>query len=508
MVDLRLTFRTLVWNHGGKLAEVSLVYLFSVSAARMLGVQLNGTYILLMTFVQTGLLVTSFGLETTLHRFVPRLGSDRAALRGLLRPLLMVRLLLLLLLVCLLYGGLPFLFSFFSVQSFPLSVLLLLCLYAFLNGLNNFFGAVLVGQSRTKLLSLLRVIVRIGELAGIVFYGKDGLTVEEVLAVITVGAMAGMLAHGTVSWLDIGGKSDRGAIRPVFSFAGTMWLNAFVVFILGKQMDILLLGKFAVTVNEIAFYDVAMMLVQVIVIGTTVGLGGVMLSIFSVFAKDYPDGLRSYWRFWVKITILLIVPLLMILISDAEVVIGFVYTSSYIGSRNLVRILACFVILERLFGSGINADALLAIGKQKVLLGISIVSGIINIVVAFVLIPSYGAAGAIIATGTGNCIASMLMALALSRYESIVIPFFFWLRVIIVSGIACAVPQALVAMDTPFGLGCHVALFVFLWAVAAKGIGLFSENDLRWFEQMNPTVLRIAYFFRIRPTPRRIITLP
>jgi O-antigen/teichoic acid export membrane protein len=508
MVDLRLTFRTLIWNHGGKLAEIAIVYIFSVSVARMLGVQLNGTYILLITFIQTGLLITSFGLETTLHRFVPRVRADRTALRGLLRPLLLFRVGLLLLLACSLFYGLPFLFTYFSMQSFPLSVVLLLCLYAFLNGLNNFFGAVLIGQSRTRLLSLLRVIVRMGELAGIIAYGMDGLTVNEVLTVITTGALAGTLAYCVVSWMDVGGRTDRGDTRPVFSFAGTMWLNAFIVFILGKQMDILLLGRFGAGVGEIALYDVAMMLVQMIVMGTTVGMGGVMLAAFSTFAQDNPGGLQSFWRFWVKITILLIVPLLIVLIYGAEEIIGFVYTSSYSTSKNLVRILSGFIILERLFGSGINADALLAIGKQKTLLGISTVSGITNIVLALILIPYYGASGAIIATGAGNCIASVLTARALHRFEGVIIPFFFWLRVIIVTVIACAVPYALEAVSHQFGLGWHLALIVFLWSVAAKGIGLFSENDLRWLERMNPIARRVAYFFRIRPTPKRIILLP
>ncbi len=510
MVDLRLTFRTLIWNHGGKLAEITLVYLFSVSVARMLGVQLNGTYILLITFIQTGLLITSYGLETTLHRFVPRIRTDRAALRGLLRPLLMFRLALLLLLACVLFFGFPFLFIYFSMQSFPLSVVLLLCFYAFLNGLNNFFGAVLIGQSRTRLLSLLRVIVRMGELAGIIAYGMDGLTVNEVLTVITIGALAGTLAHCVVSWMDVGGRTDRGRgdTRPVFSFAGTMWLNAFIVFILGKQMDILLLGRFGAGMDEIALYDVAMMLVQMVVMGTTVGMGGVMLAAFSTFAQDNPGGLQSFWRFWVKITILLIVPLLIVLIYGADEIIGFVYTSSYSTSKNLVRILSGFIILERLFGSGINADALLAIGKQKTLLGISTVSGVMNIVLALILIPYYGASGAIIATGAGNCITSVLMARALHRYEGVIIPFFFWLRVIIITVIACAVPYALGTVSNQFGLGWHLALIVFLWSIAAKGIGLFSENDLRWLERMNPIALRVAYFFRIRPTPKRIVSLP
>jgi O-antigen/teichoic acid export membrane protein len=507
-VNLRLTFRTLLWNHGGKLAEIAIAYLFSVSAARMLGVQLNGTYILLITFLQTGLLVTSYGLETTLHRFVPRIRASRAALRGLLRPLLLFRIGLLSLLVCSLYFGLPFLLTYFSLQSVPLSLVMLLCFYTFLSGLNNFFGAVLIGQSRTRLLSLLRVIVRLGELAGIIVYGMDGLTVYEVLTVITIGALASALAHCIASWVDVGGRTEKGDTRPVFSFAGTMWLNAFIVFILGKQMDILLLGKFGAGVDEIALYDVAVMLVQIIVMGTTVGMGGVMLAAFSTFAQENPGGLQSFWRFWVKITILLIVPLLIVLMYGAKEIIGFVYTSSYSTSSNLVCILSGFIILERLFGSGINADALLAIGKQKTLLGISTVSGATNIVLALILIPYHGASGAIIATGAGNCLASVLMARALHRYEGVSIPFFFWLRVIIVTVIACAIPYTIEVVTHPFNFGWHLALIVFLWSIAAKGIGLFSENDLRWLERMNPVALNMAYFFRIRPTPKRIISLP
>ncbi|MGD0338458.1 MAG: polysaccharide biosynthesis C-terminal domain-containing protein [Bacteroidota bacterium] len=498
MIDLRLAFHNLVWNHGGKLAEIAVAFLFSVSVARMLGVQLNGTYILLITFIQTGLLVTSYGLETTLHRFVPRFCTEKVALRGLLRPLFIFRVVLLLILLCLLFFGLPFLFVYFSIQPFALSIVLLLCFYAFLNGINNFFGAVLIGQSRTQLLSLLRVIVRIGELIGVIVCGMDGLTINEVLTIIVLGAFASTLVHCIVSWVDIAGERVKGDSRPVFSFAGTMWLNAFIVFVLGKQMDILLLGKFAVNVNEIALYDIAMMLVQIVVMGTTVGMGGVMLATFSVFAQDQPGGFQSFWRFWVKITILLIVPLLIILLYGADEIIPLIYTSSYALSKNLVRVLACFIIIERLFGSGMNADALLAIGKQKTLLWISILSGALNIVIALVLIPYFGALGAIIATGTANCVTSILMAQALRRYEHVVIPFFFWLRIVVITTAACSIPYALNMLYLPFILWYQLILTVLLWAAFAKGIGLFSENDIRWLEKMNPAAMRVAYFFRIR----------
>ncbi len=508
MIDLRLAFRSLIWNHGGKLAEITLAYIFSVSVARMLGVRLNGNYILLITFIQTGLLVTSFGLETTLHRFVPRFRTDRPTLRGLLRPLLLFRVALLLILGCLFFFGLPLLFTYFSMQPFELSIVLLLCIYAFLNGINNFFGAVLIGQSRTRLLSLLRIIVRTGELIGVVIYGMDGLTIHEVLVIIFLGATVSAVIHSIVSWVDITGERAEGNTRPVFSFAGTMWLNAFIVFVLGKQMDILLLGRFAVDVNEIALYDVAMMLVQMVVMGTTVGMGGVMLATFSVFAQDQPGSFQSFWRFWVKITILLIVPLLIILIYGADEIIRFIYTSSYAMSKNLVRVLACFIIVERLFGSGMNADALLATGKQKMLLWISIVSGALNIIVALVLIPYFGAIGAIIATGAGNCATSILMAQALRRYERIIVPFFFWLRIIIVTVAACGIPYAFCLWYHPIDLRYQLPLIVCLWAAFAKGIGLFTESDIHWFEKMNSTIMRIAYFFRIRSFPKRIVSMP
>lgn len=508
MIDLRLAFRSLIWNHGGKLAEIALGYLFSVYAARMLGVGLNGTYILLITFIQTGLLVTSFGLETTLHRFVPRFQPDRPALRGLLRPLLLFRTGLLILLGGALYFGLPYLFVYFSMQPFDRPFILLLCIYAFLNGMNNFFGAVLIGQSRTRVQSILRITVRTGELTAIIICGMDGLTIHEVLTIITAGAFACTVVYLIISRLDVRGESVKGDISPVFSFAGTMWLNAFIVFVLGKQLDILLLGRFNVDVNEIALYDVAMMLGQMVVMGATVGMGGVMLATFSVFSQDQPAGFQSFWRFWVKITIILIVPLLIVLIYGADEIIAFIYTSSYAMSKNLLRVLACFIIIERLFGSGINADALLAIGKQRVLLAISVVSGALNIVVAIILIPSIGALGAVIATGAGNCAASILMAQALRRYERFTVPFFFWLRTVIITAASCSIPYILTIVYHPFDFRLQLVMIVCLWAGIAKVIGLFSENDIHWLGRMNPSVMRLAYFFRVRPFPKRIVILP
>jgi glycosyltransferase involved in cell wall biosynthesis len=71
------TFRGVLWNHGGKVIEYSLMYAASLVVARGLGVEVNGVYALVTSLSQLLLVLTSFGFETVINKSFSRIsGAD------------------------------------------------------------------------------------------------------------------------------------------------------------------------------------------------------------------------------------------------------------------------------------------------------------------------------------------------------------------------------------------------------------------------------------------------
>src|SRR4030042_4371537 len=91
--DVRTIFQSALWNHAGKLLEYLCVYLTSVIIARALGVQGNGIYAGLISLSQLLLVLSSFGLETSLNKHIPQLDPTTQAeqTRFILRRVLLVR---------------------------------------------------------------------------------------------------------------------------------------------------------------------------------------------------------------------------------------------------------------------------------------------------------------------------------------------------------------------------------------------------------------------------------
>jgi len=72
-----------------------------------------------------------------------------------------------------------------------------------------------------------------------------------------------------------------------------------------------------------------------------------------------------------------------------------------------VQVLAGFRIAARLFGGGENAEFLLTLGKVVAVVSFGIGSAVVNIAGDVLLIPHYGAMGAVAATGAANLLVTI-----------------------------------------------------------------------------------------------------
>ncbi len=491
-------FRNLIWNYGGKLTEYLLSYAFSILTARLLGAGQNGVYLLILSIVNGGILFTSFGLEPTLHRFVPSFEQPPEALRGVVRNLLRFRILYLIAWALLFSSCYPVFRFLFPLPDLTRDVLILLALYTFFLGVNNFFGALVIGRARSHIGSIVRLLSRIVELLLLLYFAGSGLTVDRVFLCIGAGALvstAGFIYFSRDMFQTGSVAPAMGAVR---SFAATMWLNSVLVFVLGKQLAIILLGVWTGQSAEIGYFDVASMLTQSIVAAMTVGMSGVVLNTFSRISLKEPVRLYGLWRFWLKIGDLLVIPVILLVGFYADEIVVVLYTSAFQPSVLLIRIFVAFILVERLFGSGTNADLLLAVGRHRTLLKCSIGSGVLSLVLGCALIPLFKGAGAVIAVGAGNLLASILTGTNTVRHGKAAVPFMFWFRLLLITSAAAFLVRMINAEFSFIPVMTEIPVVVIIWYMIVRMVGLFSLNDIAWMEGLNPVAGSIARSLRIR----------
>jgi O-antigen/teichoic acid export membrane protein len=479
-------FRGILWNHAGRILEYALMYLFSVFVARGLGAELNGTYVTFYTLAQLVLLVSGLGFETALTRSAAQISSDAAVkLRFLFRALIRWR-------IAALFIGAGFffifrtaIFDFLSLPSTALQYFYLLLLYVVLRGLVLLFLALFVAQFNTKTVSIVSVAARAFELGAVYSLLTHGYGIEAVLTVIIGGAalmLIGCLAFGRANYV---GPAERVETRPVVTLGAIFWMNTIMAYVLEKQGDVLLLNNLLGDRREVAFYDVAYGFMQMVVYGFTVGFGGVSLAAFSRVAVSNPESLGPLWRLSAKIVALLLLPPLIFLGIHADAVIPRIYSHEYAGSVVLFQLLVLFQITARLFGSGVNADVLLATNRTKILVGFSVVAGVLNIVLDLLLIPQHRAAGAVIATGIANTAVMIMTAVYITQKFRVAVPVTFWLKVVAISLVSGLMGRYLFRTGEFLGVLFSGVLYLALWTILAYTLKLFSRSDIEVMKKIN-----------------------
>ncbi len=480
-------FRGVLWNHAGKILEYALMYLFTVLVARRLGAEENGVYVTFYTVAQFLILVSGMGFETALTRWGAQRSypDEEPHVRYIVRSLLKWRIVAFIVAGILFYVLRQEILHFLSLSESAVGYVLILLLYAGLKCLVPLFLSVFMARFNTRVITLISVSARTLEVVGVLYVLSHGHGVEAILYVITGGAAYSLVASLILARSSYLGVAERESVRPVISLGALFWINTLMAFILEKQGDILLLSSLLGSRREVSYYDVAYGLMQVVVYGFTIGFGGVSLAAFSRAAATSPGQLGELWRFSAKVIVLLVLPPLIFLAAHAEILIPAIYSQQYSNSIGLFQLLVLFQVTARLFGSGINADVLLAVNKTKVLVGFGVLAGAFNIVLDLLLIPRYRAYGAVLATGVSNT-AVMIMTAAYIAYKfSVSVSVRFWLKTVLVSAACAIIGRLLVRPETVVGVLFSGVLYFGLWALLAYGVKLFAREDIELIKKMN-----------------------
>jgi O-antigen/teichoic acid export membrane protein len=479
--------RGVIWNHAGRIVEYGLMYVFSVLVARGLGAEQNGVYVTFYTLAQFLLLISGLGFETALTRWSAQhfRMEDMPRLRYVLRRLFGWRLAGFLAAASLFYFFRLEILRFLALSPTAVEYFLLLILYAGLRCLVPLFMAIFVSRFNIRIVTLISVSARALEVIATVYSLSHGYGLEAILLVIIGGAAYSLAASLIFGRRSYWGQAEREDPRPVITLGATFWVNMIMSFVLEKQGDIFLLNNLLGDRREVSYYDVAFALMQVVVYGFTIGFSGISLAAFSRVASSNPDSLGQLWKFSVKVIALLVLPPLIFLVAHAKVIIPAIYSSQYAGSIGLFQFLVLFQIAARLFGSGTNADVLLAINKPRVLVVFGVLAGGLNILLDILLIPRYRAYGAVIATGIANTTVVMMSALYIVRRFSVFVSVGFWLKIVAISAVSALVGRYLLYPETVVGVVFCALIYVAIWILLMYVFKLFSRDDIDYIKKFN-----------------------
>jgi O-antigen/teichoic acid export membrane protein len=437
----------ILWAQIGKAAETVLAFLLSVVVIRQLGPEAYGAYGLLLGIIGLGILLTSLGFRQILGKHVPRLVADNNPSRAkfLLRWTLRWRISLTLIVIVVflaLSDALAGLFRLpnLGIYRWPL-VLMFLSQNAYLL-LIAFFNATL----RMKRVLIVNLVLWSASLAfTLILFQVHGVSV---LSVLYASALATMLsfAAGLLlarDWLG-GGDSVPLPTGPLWHFGATIWLTDFANFGLGTETDVLFIGYFLADKAQIGFYRAAVMPVKRLMgflFGAWSGLTMPVLS--ESYAASGSAGIQRAWTGYVKLVAVLAIPLLVLLAALAGPVLKLLYSDQFIHSTRLLQLYALLSVFGFAVGHGLSTELLQTLNQEALAFRLRLLAGGLNILLNFLLIPRWGAVGALVATGLAGIVLWFIETVIAIRQCGLRYPWDFLIKVLLASLVAAVVARLL-----------------------------------------------------------------
>ena len=484
--------RGLAWNQASKVIEMAAAYIASVLVARALGAIEFGTYSVALSMVTFTYFTTSLGLNEVLNVHVPRLGAGTGRVAYLLRSLLKVRATIALGLAALLFALASVLATAFRNPALE-PVLRAAALYVFFYNVTLLLEYFLVGALQVPRVSRVRILVQLVNL------GAAAAALRwHWHAWMLFLAMAASSALG-LAWLSWGarhalfGLAERFDLKPLRRFGLTLWMTNFVNFFLGRQADILMIGFFRPATGEAGWYSAAATLAMLCASALLMGAEGVSLAAFSELETRVDrESIGRLWQLHLKMDMMLSLPMLAFGGVFAGEIVRTLYTSAFAPAAPMLAGYTAAWILTRVIGGGTNMTVLYAMNEPRLPLVIYGTSGLFNLIANLILIPRFGAVGAVIGTGCAMIGSSVASGWIVMRRTGAGVPVGFALKVLLACGAAAAVARAVTGPAGFAGLLLAGVLGLIVFAVLIRLLRPLDDDDRRLLARLNPRLGRLV----------------
>jgi O-antigen/teichoic acid export membrane protein len=409
-----------LWNQAFSLWLFFSLFLYQLVITRLLPVSEKGIYELVLTPANVAVYLAALGLESAGAVYVPRMlseGGPGKALAVALR-LIGIRLAAVLFIALGVLWGLPALVQLLAMLALPgtgtlaqglndpvlLAHRAALAGYVLGMGLANLLAALLTALLRTRIIFLagsLAQLLTIGLaalLVGPLHGGADSALLalalpNLLLALVYIGTLVAVLGAQPA-------KIGSRVVGPMLRLGLAAWVADLANEPLIKLLAVAQLSV-AVSPAQIAFFGIA---------------------------------LAVAWRTITKLQVLLAVPLLVFCIPHAASITRLLFGQNYADAGPLLALFLALNALVRLGGGGAHEAALYVLGRQRWVV-IARSGALVALLCAdTLLIPAYGAAGALVAVGLAQVAVQIVEIVLARRALARPFPLHFVARVLLAVG--------------------------------------------------------------------------
>jgi O-antigen/teichoic acid export membrane protein len=496
------------WDTVATLATSVITFVTSVWIVRVLGPERFAVLAVVLATLSLLQLMTSAGFRPALLRFVPE-----AVSAGVVAPLLVTTVVIRT--GALAVVSLPLLLAAETVAEVigradvapylaTLPVLLALTMIV------DVLGASLVALFRQR-------VVRSAEVANKLVFAACLATVpgwnDPVIGVLAA-SMMGSIVAGACLVIDAarrgllagcGGWRTSAQARWL-AFSGASYALGLIGFVLGRELDVLLLTRLGVGSEEIARYTVIFAFVGTLLAAPLLPIaGGFDIPLIArLHARGDVAALRRLFEAFFEYVYIFVLPIVGVGIVLGPTLVGLLYGPPYGHTGLLLATILVALGLAKL--GGVTAPFLLATDRERTLLRIRVVMAGMNIALALLLIPRFGVAGAATATGVALLASTAWEAWLVHTFLAPRYPWAFLARVVVATAVAMAVTSAgMFAWPAPRWIGAvalavlggstYVLMLLWLKPVSrAQGRLLTGgrapalASVVGWFERPEPTV--------------------
>lgn len=499
-------------------------FLFIALITREVAPRQYGIYSIIQTTLNTLLYIIALGIEDATATYVPRTLAEygQAAAGYLSRYLLLFRTAILILSALVVLFGLPVLAS--TIALIPISgtqtianslrnpVLqtynIPIALYVLGTGLSNLLATLSTSQMRSYIILVLGSVSQLA-LLGVGFvllhlgWGITSiLWLQAIVSLLTAAGYAlwqlPFILKGFQKKPGSSSPSYKIPVKGILQLSASAWITNIASGALLKQISIILLGLFAVSLTQIGYFNLSFQLADsanTLLVAGFSGVGGSALAI--AFVGQNHERLGRSWQALIKVETLLAAPGLVFCLFNAQNIALVLYGSKYSPVGPLLAIFLFFNLLVRILGTTIHQASLYVVGKpQRVV--ISQWVGIVVIILAGIFfVPSMGAAGALLADGLAKTVTGALLLIFLLRdipkfYKKELL--FFTLR-ILAALILAALPWVLWHPHDRLLLGVSGVIFVALCIILLLWIKPLSNADMDMLYTLNPRIAKYLRYF-------------
>jgi len=434
--------RAFFWNHGVFLADTLFLLLSTFVLARFLEPDGYGIYTATMAFASLAEVLLSFGYGGALSVHLPRLKDEWPKARYLVRQMFQRRLTYVVIAggVVTLAGhaiGQSGLSTFQKIQ--PLLPLAVGC--ACLSLLNGLLIRVLVTLFRVHDIAAIQIARSAVALLAFYFLLQWGYGIEAVLWTTLLTYLATLILYVLRCSDLLFGQRERFPTKGIYRFGLNVWAPILIGYVLGKNIDIILLTFYGVPAREIALYQVTFALLAYGTAALTKGLTGVLQSAFATaYHEGGVDSLKRWWEISVKFLMVAGVPVILLLVLLAEPLLATVLPN-YVEAAPFIHIYGALCLAGLILGASAHVTAFYAMGAEKVILWTRLTGGLLNLFLDVLLIYYFGTLGVLVATGVSALVVVLLEFKLLKTKIGVVFPWDFGLRFCL-----CLLPGGLLAM--------------------------------------------------------------